>query len=138
IPCGQPLDTDNNDSSEGDNLVPINKENDKEKGEILENGITFASKKVPSHHTIQLTILWDNQVWEVKGYVWIQSPTRKGQKPIEIVKKHLVKDNNIESEEEEIKGLKHPNVLRLTYGDWVMAFNLMLDYLNSYITLAKQ
>ncbi|KAH9814930.1 hypothetical protein DFH28DRAFT_893669, partial [Melampsora americana] len=150
IPRGRREEQDDDSDRERAHREPNDDEGSVE-GDVVENGITFTSKKVPSHHMIQLTVFWDNRVRKVKGYVpvsifnraWLEAnkdcESRKSTKSKAREKKSAADDED-ESDEEENKGLKHPNELRLTYGDWVTAFNLMLDYLKhwyGYKTLAK-
>ncbi|KAH9821634.1 hypothetical protein DFH28DRAFT_923133 [Melampsora americana] len=109
------------DPGQDNTLKGREKDNKSVDGDVLENGITFVSNKVPSHHMIQLTVFWNNRVHKR-------------------IDRKLTADEDEDSEEEENKGLKHPNELRLTYGDWVTTFNLMLDYVRDwygYKTLAK-
>ncbi|EGF98008.1 uncharacterized protein MELLADRAFT_69613 [Melampsora larici-populina 98AG31] len=111
-------------------------------GEFVENGIEFANGKVPSHHMTQLTVFWDNRIRKIKGYVpiamfnkaWLEANQDiEGKKTL----KKKNKDEDDDSEDEKYEGLTYPSKLRLTYGDWVMCFNLFLDYLEKWSRFEK-
>ncbi|KAH9809615.1 hypothetical protein DFH28DRAFT_1086084 [Melampsora americana] len=110
-------------------------------GGFVENGIEFADGLVPSHHMIQLTVFWDNRIRKIKGYVpvlmfnkaWLEANRDiEGRKSS---KKRKEEDDD--SDEEKYEGLSYPSELRLTYGDWVTCFNLMIDYLKAWFNFEK-
>ncbi|KAH9807299.1 hypothetical protein DFH28DRAFT_1089635 [Melampsora americana] len=87
--------------------------------------------KIPSHHHVQLTTF-------VRGYVpvsmfprawWNKNLETKNQKPI---KKKSTRDEDEHSDQEKFKGNSYPMELWLTYGDWVLCFMLMVDYIRNW------
>ncbi|EGF98882.1 uncharacterized protein MELLADRAFT_113147 [Melampsora larici-populina 98AG31] len=125
IPRGRPMSEDKDD----------NVNNSRGRG-FVENGIEFTDGEVPSHHMAQLTVFWDNRIRKVKGYVpvsmfnqaWLEANREvEGKKS-----KKKKKDDDSDSEDKTYEGLSYPSELRLSYGDWVTCFNLMLDYLRRW------
>ncbi|EGG09023.1 uncharacterized protein MELLADRAFT_104537 [Melampsora larici-populina 98AG31] len=125
IPRGRPMSDDDEDHARG----PTGRG-------FVKNGIEFADGVVPSHHMAQLTVFWDNQIWKVKGYVPVSMFNRawlEANREVEGKKsKKKKKENDSDSEDETYEGLTYPAKLRLSYGDWVTCFNLMLEYLRNW------
>ncbi|EGF98417.1 uncharacterized protein MELLADRAFT_113557 [Melampsora larici-populina 98AG31] len=130
IPEGRPMSEDENDSRptpRGSGFV--------------ENGIEFAEGQVPSHHMAELTVFWDNRIRKVKGYVpvsmfnqaWLEANRRlEGKKS-----KKKKKCDDSDSDDKTYEGLSYPDKLRLSYGDWVTCFNLMLEYFRDWFHFEK-
>ncbi|EGG01363.1 uncharacterized protein MELLADRAFT_111065 [Melampsora larici-populina 98AG31] len=133
IPKGRPM-------SDEEDEVECQKEG--RGGGFVKNGIEFVDGQVPSHHMAQLTVFWDNRIRKFKGYVpvsmfnqaWLYANAQVEGKKASKKKK---KDNDSDSEEETYEGLVYPNELRLSYGDWITCFNLMLDYLRRWFDFKK-
>ncbi|EGF97530.1 uncharacterized protein MELLADRAFT_114269 [Melampsora larici-populina 98AG31] len=130
IPRGRPMSEDEDDN--------VNKSRGRG---FVENGIEFAEGEVPSHHMAQLTVFWDNRIRKIKGYVPVSMFNRawlEANREVEGKKsKKKKKDEESDSEDETYEGLSYPSELRLSYGDWVTCFNLMLDYLRKWFDFRR-
>ncbi|KAH9814332.1 hypothetical protein DFH28DRAFT_894609, partial [Melampsora americana] len=130
IPRGRPL---SDSESDGEH-----RPSEREKNVVIENGIKFSKGGIPSHHHVQLTTFWANRMQKVRGYVPVSMFTRawlnenletENRKPI---RKKARKDEEEDSDEEKFEGNSYPMELRLTYGDWVSCFTLMVDYIRNW------